>query len=86
MENNIISFEQIQKFWDELETWISNPINMEAIQENLLNSLRPKMTWIQKKEEAPYSLISQYYCSNCGNDEMYKTPFCPICGAMEVKE
>ena len=23
-----------------------------------------------------------YYCSNCGNDELVKTPFCPQCGAM----
>lgn len=52
--------------------------------ERLLNYLRPKMHWVQKS--TPYALAARFYCSNCGNDEMYKTPFCPICGAMEVED
>ena len=54
------------------------------IQQYMLNSLRPKMIWVQKS--TPYVPAARWYCSNCGNDEMYKTPFCPMCGAMEVKE
>lgn len=54
------------------------------IQELTLNELRPKMHWVQKS--TPYAPAARFYCSNCGNDEMYKTPFCPICGAMEVKD
>ena len=52
--------------------------------ERLLNCLRPKMHWI--KDTSSHVFPTQYYCSNCGNDELYKTPFCPQCGAMEVKE
>ena len=59
---------------------------VNAFNAKMLNDLRPKMRWIQRKENTAYSLGSQYYCSNCDNDEMYKTPFCPQCGAMEVKE
>ena len=58
----------------------------DKIEATMLNSLRPKMTWVQRKEDTPYSLISQYYCSNCGNDELVKTPFCPQCGAMYAKD
>lgn len=54
------------------------------IQQIVLNNMQPKMHWVQKS--TPYALAARWYCSNCGNDEMYKTPFCPICGAMEVKE
>lgn len=79
MDNNVISFEQMQKFLDEIGTWFVNPINMEAIQENILNNLRPKMHW---KETFQPGVKYRYVCSNCGNDEMYKTPFCPQCGAM----
>ena len=55
-----------------------------ALNAKMLNDLRPKMYWIQKS--TPYAPAARWYCSNCGNDEMYKTPFCPICGAMEVKD
>lgn len=79
MENNIISFEQIQKFWDELETWISNPVNIETIEIDILKNLRPKMEWIKEKDPNGHTI---YYCSNCGNDEYYQTNFCPECGAM----
>ena len=51
------------------------------VQEVMLSNLRPKMTWVQKSTPA-----AGWYCSNCGNDEIYKTPFCPMCGAMEIKE
>ena len=52
---------------------------------NFLNeSARPKMYWI--KNTSSHVFPAQYTCSNCGNDELYKTPFCPQCGAMEVKE
>ena len=54
------------------------------VEQMMLNSLRPKMHWVQKSTS--YAPTARFYCSNCGNDEMYKTPFCPICGAMEVKE
>lgn len=54
------------------------------VEQMMLNSLRPKMNWVQKSTS--YTPTARFYCSNCGNDEMYKTPFCPICGAMEVKE
>ena len=54
------------------------------VQQVMLSNLRPKMTWVQKS--TPYAPAARWYCSNCGNDEMYKTPFCPICGAMEVKD
>ena len=55
-----------------------------ALNAKMLNDLRPKMHWVQKS--TPYAPAARWYCSNCGNDEMYKTPFCPICGAMEVKD
>lgn len=53
------------------------PIFEDNWEEVMLNNLRPKMEWIQKSAPA-----ARFYCSNCGNDEMYKTPFCPECGAM----
>lgn len=80
MDNNIISFEQIQKFWDELETWISNPINIETIEIDILKNLRPKMEWRKEKDSIYGHTI--YYCSNCGNDEYYQPNFCPECGAI----
>lgn len=79
MDNNVISFEQIQKFLDEIGTWFANPINMEAIQKNILNNLRPKMEWMKEKGPNDHTI---YYCSNCGNDEYYQPNFCPECGAM----
>lgn len=84
MDNNVISFEQIQKYFDELETLLSNPISIEKIEVDTLENLRPKMHWVQKSTS--YTPAARFYCSNCGNDEMYKTPFCPMCGAMEIKE
>ena len=53
-------------------------INLSPKQkEKVFNILRPRMTWIHNPNSyAPYS------CSNCGNDENYKTKFCPNCGGM----
>lgn len=52
---------------------------VEAINTKMLDNLRPKMHW---KETFQPGVKYRYVCSNCGNDEMYKTPFCPECGAM----
>ena len=41
-------------------------------------NMHQTMSWIQKRD--------RFYCSNCNNDEMYKTPFCPQCGAKYVAE
>ena len=54
------------------------------IEETMLKNLRPKMTWVRNEVSSPLDTV--FHCSNCGNEEMYKTPFCPQCGAMEEKE
>lgn len=54
------------------------------IQSLVVNDLLPKMRWIEDTSSHVFPV--KYYCSNCGNDELYKTPFCPQCGAMEVKD
>lgn len=57
-----------------------SPEYQTEIESTILEYLRPKMEWKpQFSNEYGYVI---YYCSNCGNDEMYQTPFCPICGAM----
>ena len=54
------------------------------IESTFLNSLRPKMEWKpQFSKEYGYVI---YHCSNCGNDELVKTQFCPKCGAMYVED
>ena len=54
------------------------------IESTLLEYLRPKMEWKpQFSKEYGYVV---YHCSNCGNDELIKTPFCPQCGAMYMKD
>lgn len=54
------------------------------IESTFLKSLRPKMKWkSQPSKEYGYMI---YYCSNCGNDELYRTPFCSQCGAMDVED
>lgn len=54
------------------------------IESIFLEYLRPKMEWKpQFSKEYGYAI---YHCSNCGNDELVKTPFCPQCGAMETKD
>ena len=79
-------------YWDyDFSDYFNVDTNSEAykqvcdkIQKVMLNNLRPKMHWVHKS--TPYAPAARWYCSNCGNDEMYKTPFCPMCGAMEIKE
>lgn len=44
----------------------------------LLESLRPKMTWLV---ETDYRGLHYYVCSNCKNEETYISKFCPECGA-----
>ena len=56
----------------------------DRVQQIVLNNMRPKMHWI--KDTSSHIFPAKYHCSNCSNDELYKTPFCPQCGAMEVKE
>ena len=81
--------------WGSMEEEIRNFFNVDVkdetvksirkrIEQTMLNNLRPKMFWI--KDNSSHIFPAQYYCSSCGNDELYKTPFCPQCGAMEVKE
>lgn len=56
----------------------------DKIEATFLKSLRPKMEWKpQFSKEYGYVI---YHCSNCGNDELVKTPFCPQCGAMYVED
>lgn len=76
--------DQIHQYF-ELEKYKETYVKItDAFNAKMLNDLRPKMRWVQKS--TPYALAARWYCSNCGNDEMYRTPFCPICGAMEVEE
>ena len=56
----------------------------DKIQQIMLNNLWPKMHWVEDTSSHVFPV--KYYCSNCGNDELYKTPFCPQCYAMEVKD
>ena len=81
--------------WKEISDQIHQYFELEKYKETyekitstlnarMLYDLRPKMHWI--KDTSSHVFPAQYYCSNCGNDELYKTPFCPQCGAMEVKE
>lgn len=84
MDNNVISFEQMQKFWAGVETWFSNPIDTKAIELNILENLRPKMKWIKEENDLYGRPI--YYCSNCSNGEYCKTKFCPECGAKWIGE
>lgn len=80
--------------WKEISDQIHQYFELEKYRETyekvvstfnarMLKDLRPKMHWVHKS--TPYAPAARFYCSNCGNDEMYKTPFCPICGAMEVE-
>jgi uncharacterized OB-fold protein len=70
-----------EDFYDKMRGWFNMPPGVESI---ILEYLRPKMEWKpQFSKEYGYVI---YHCSNCGNDELVKTPFCPQCGAMETKE
>ena len=74
IQNGMIDYED---FYDKMRGWFNMPPGVESI---ILEYLRPKMEWKpQFSKEYGYVI---YYCSNCGNDELVKTPFCPQCGAM----
>lgn len=50
----------------------------QQMSETFLEYLRPKMTWLIKKN---YRGLHYYVCSNCKNEENYRAKFCPECGA-----
>lgn len=78
IQNSMIDYED---FYDKMRGWFNMPPGVESI---ILEYLRPKMEWKpQFSKEYGYVI---YHCSNCGNDELVKTPFCPQCGAMETKD
>lgn len=79
-------------YWtDEIDNYFGVDVSDDTVQlvrnkiESIfLKSLWPKMEWKpQFSKEYGYII---YHCSNCGNDELVKTPFCPQCGAMETKD
>ena len=82
IQNGMIDYEEL---YDAINSVMCSSIRtFNSDLEKLLNCLRPKMEWKpQFSKEYGYVI---YHCSNCGNDELVKTPFCPQCGAMEVKE
>ena len=78
IQNGMIDYED---FYDKMRGWFNMPPGVESI---ILEYLRPKMEWKpQFSKEYGYVI---YHCSNCGNDELVKTPFCPQCGAMYVED
>ena len=78
IQNGMIDYED---FYDKMRGWFNTPPGVESI---ILEYLRPKMEWKpQFVKEYGYVM---YHCSNCGNDELVKTPFCPQCGAMYVED
>lgn len=50
----------------------------QKIADAFLEHLRPKMTWLIRKN---YKGLHYYVCSNCKNEENYMAKFCPECGA-----
>ena len=79
IQNGMIDYEEL---YDAINSVMSSPSDLILNNnlERLLNCLCPKMEWKpQFSKEYGYVI---YYCSNCGNDELVKTPFCPQCGAM----
>ena len=78
IQNGMIDYED---FYDKMRGWFNMPPGVESI---ILEYLRPKMEWKpQFSKEYGYVI---YHCSNCGNDELVKTPFCPQCGAMYAED
>ena len=78
IQNGMIDYED---FYDKMRGWFNMPSDVESI---ILEYLRPKMEWKpQFSKEYGYVI---YHCSNCGNDELVKTPFCPQCGAMYAED
>lgn len=82
IQNGMIDYEE---FFNKLKSaMLSNEEIFNKNFENLLNCMRPKMKWKpQFSKEYGYVI---YHCSNCGNDELVKTPFCPQCGAIYVED
>ena len=80
-----MSLEQAEEIYQGLQSWgFTSPEHQARIEATFLEYLRPKMEWkSQFSKEYGYVV---YHCSNCGNDELVKTPFCPQCGAMETKD
>ena len=69
IQNGMIDYED---FYDKMRGWFNMPSDIES---TILEYLRPKMEWKpQFSKEYGYVI---YHCSNCGNDELVKTPFCP---------
>lgn len=78
IQNGMIDYED---FYDKMRGWFNMPSDVESI---ILEYLRPKMEW-KPQLNKEYGYVT-YYCSNCGNDELVKTPFCPQCGAMYAED
>lgn len=78
IQNGMIDYED---FYDKMRGWFNMPSDVESI---ILEYLRPKMEW-KPQFSKEYGYVT-YYCSNCGNDELVKTPFCPQCGAMYAED
>lgn len=78
IQNGMIDYED---FYDKMRGWFNMPSDVESI---ILEYLRPKMEW-KSRLNKEYGYVT-YYCSNCGNDELVKTPFCPQCGAMYAED
>lgn len=78
IQNGMIDYEELYDAINSVMCSSTRTFNNDL--ERLLNCLRPKMEWKpQFNKEYGYVI---YYCSNCGNDELVKTPFCPQCGAV----
>lgn len=78
IQNGMIDYED---FYDKMQGWFNMPSDVESI---ILEYLRPKMEW-KPRFSKEYGYVI-HYCSNCGNDELVKTPFCPQCGAMYAED
>lgn len=82
IQNGMIDYEE---FFNKLKSvMFSNEEIFNKNFENLLDCMRPKMEW-KPRLNKEYGYVT-YYCSNCGNDELVKTPFCPQCGAMYAED
>ena len=82
IQNGMIDYEE---FFNKLKSvMLSNEEFFNKNFEKLLDCMRPKMEW-KPQLNKEYGYVT-YYCSNCGNDELVKTPFCPQCGAMYAED
>ena len=78
IQNGMIDYKD---FYDKMQGWFNISPDVESI---ILEYLRPKMEW-KPRFSKEYGYVI-YHCSNCGNDELVKTPFCPQCGAMYAED